>query len=151
MDVRLVGRVVLGLLLVALAVSVVIFFVAGVHKNSQITQLRQNGVPVQITVSGCLGLLGGSGSNQAGYACRGSFTVDGHRHNEPIPGNTLYPPGTTLRAVTVPGDPALVTTARILATEQTSSKVYILPAVLLVLLILLVGTLLLRRRQLRRT
>ena len=151
MDVRLVGRVVLALCLVALAVTVVIFFVAGVHKNSQITSLRQHGVPVRFTVSGCLGLLGGSGSNEAGYSCRGSFTLAGHRYDEPIPGNTLHPPGTVLRAVTVPGDPALVTTARMLDGEHTSAKVFILPVVLLVVLALLVGALLRRRRHRRPT
>ncbi len=151
LDTRLVGRVIGALLLVALAAAVVIFFVAGLHKNTQISQLRQHGVPVRFTVSGCMGLLGGSGSNAAGYACRGSFTLDGHRDNEPIPGNSLHPPGTVLRAVAVPGDPALVITVRMLDGEHTSGTVFILPAVLLVVLALLVGALVLRRRRIRRT
>jgi hypothetical protein len=150
LDVRRVGQAVVGLCLVALAVSVVIFYVGAVHKNAQIADLRAHGVPVPFTITGCLGLLGGSGSNQAGYACRGTFTVGGHRYNEPIPGNTDHPPGMVLRAVTVPGDPALVRTERDLAGEQTSAKVFIFPTVLLVVLLLLVGVLLFRRRQPRR-
>jgi hypothetical protein len=132
---------------VALTVLVVILFAAGIHKNTQITQLHDNGVPVAIRVSGCMGLLGGSGSNAAGYTCRGSFTMDGRRYNEPIPGNTLHPPGTVLRGVAVPGDPALVTTTGALATEHSSGNVFILPAILLGALVLALGALLLRRRQ----
>jgi hypothetical protein len=103
-----------------------------------------------ITSSGCRGLLGGSGSNAAGYACRGSFTLDGRRYNENIPGNTLRPPGTVIRGVSVPGDPALVTTAQILAAEQASWGVYIAPTVLLIVLVglaLLVGAVVRRGRR----
>jgi hypothetical protein len=148
-DTRRVGRVIVGILMVALAVLVVGLFLSGAHKNAQITKLHQDGVPVTITVSGCEGLLGGSGSNAAGYTCRGSFTLDGRRDNEAIPGDTLHPPGTRLRGVSVPGDPALVTTAGALAGEQSSGKVFILPAVLLAVLVLAAGTLVIRRRSRR--
>jgi hypothetical protein len=134
-DTRAVARVAVGLLLVGLTVLVVILFVAGAQKNSQITRLRQHGVAVTITSSGCMGLLGGSGSNPAGYDCRGSFTLAGRRYNENIPGNTLHPPGELIRGVSVPGDPTLVTTARILAGEQASWRVYIVPTVLLIVLV----------------
>ncbi len=150
-DARSVGRFAVGLCLVALGVLVIVLFVAGAQKNAQITSLRQHGVPVEVTVSGCLGQLGGSGSNAAGYACRGTFALDGHRYNDAIPGNTLYPPGTTLRAVTVPSDPALLSTARAVASEHSSSAVFFLPTILLVALALVVGALIYRRRHLRRT
>lgn len=149
-DVRRVGRVVVALCLVALAVLVVVLFVAGVHKNSQINRLRQHGVAVQVTVSGCLGLLGGSGSNPAGYACRGTFTLDGHRYSESIPGNSLRPPGTKVRAVAVSGDPPLLSTAYAVATERASASVFIVPTILLVVLVLLAGALLLRQAKRRR-
>jgi hypothetical protein len=150
-DTRRLGRVFVGLVLVGMTVLVVILSVAAVHKNTQITSLRRHGVPVVITITGCRGLLGGSGSNAAGYACRGSFTLDGRRYNEVIPGNTLHPPGTTLRGVSVPGDPVLVTTARMLAGEHSSGRVFILPAILAVVLLFLAGTLVLRRQRRRRT
>jgi hypothetical protein len=137
-DTRAVARVAVGLLLIGLTVLVVVLFVAGAQKNSQLTRLHRHGVAVTITSSGCRGLLGGSGSNAAGYACRGSFTLDGHRYNENIPGNTLRPPGTVIRGVSVPGDPALVTTDTILAGEQASSGVYIVPTILLIVLVGLV-------------
>jgi hypothetical protein len=137
--------------LVGLAVLVVILFLAGAHKNSQITELRQHGVPVEVRVSGCLGLLGGSGSNQAGYSCRGTFTLDGRSYNEVVPGNILHPPGTMLRAVTVRSDPHLLDTARALANEHSSPKVFILPAVLLAVFILLAVALVLVHRRRQRT
>ena len=151
LDIRRVGQAVVGLCLVALSVTVVIFFVGAIHKNAQIADLRAHGVPVPFTITGCLGQLGGSGSNAAGYSCRGTFSLSGHRYNEPIPGNTDHPPGTVLRAVTVPGDPSLVRTQGDLAGEHTSAKVFIFPTVLLVVLLLLVGLLLFRRRQRLRT
>lgn len=146
-DVRRVGRVVVGVCLVALAALVVVLFTAGADKNAQITRLRQHGVRVAVTVSGCLGLLGGSGSNAAGYACNGTFTLDGHRYSEAIPGNTFYRPRATVRAVTDPADPGLLSTAAMVATERPSWTVFILPGGLLALLALLVGVVLRRRRR----
>ena len=148
-DIRRVGRVLGVLCLVALAALVIVLFLAGVHKNAEITRLHDDGVPVEVTISGCIGLLGGSGSNAAGYQCRGSFTLDGHRYNEPIPGSTLYPPGSKVRGVAVPGDPALVAKAGSVKAEQPSPKVFLFPTILLVALVLIVGALLLRRRQVR--
>jgi hypothetical protein len=149
-DVGRVGRVIVGLVLVALAVLVVVLFAAGADKNAQITDLRLHGVGVHITVTECRGLLGGSGSNPAGYACQGTFSFEGHRYTEAIPGDTLYAPGTKLRAVTVPQDPGLVSTPGAVASEHASWRVFILPTILLVVLVLLVGALVLRRRQVRR-
>jgi hypothetical protein len=148
-DARRIGRAIGVLLLVALVVVAVVLAVAGAQKNDQIDRLRQDGVPVTITVSSCLGLLGGSGSNAAGYTCRGRFTASGHRYTEGIPGNILYPPGTTIRAVRVPGDPALVTPLSVLATEQASWRVYLLPAVLLAAAGLLLVLLVYSRRRAR--
>jgi hypothetical protein len=150
-DARRIGRAIGVLLLVALVVVAVVLAVAGAQKNNQINRLRSDGVPVTITVSSCLGLLGGSGSNAAGYTCRGTFTVAGHRYTESIPGtNTLYPPGTTIRAVRVPGDPALIAPDKVLATEHASGRVYLLPAVLLVAAGLLVGLALYARKRAKR-
>ena len=65
---RRVAQVVLGLCLAALAITTAVLFAAGFNKNSQINELQHNGVPVQVTVARCYGLLGGSGSNLAGYS-----------------------------------------------------------------------------------
>lgn len=146
-DARRVVRVIVGLCLLGLAILTVALFLAGVHRNAQITQLRQHGVRVEVTVTGCIGLAGGSGSNLAGYACRGAFTIGGHRYTENIPGSTFYAPGATIRSVTVPGDPALLSPVRSVDNEHTSWRVFILPTILLVVLVLCVAALLVRRRR----
>jgi hypothetical protein len=148
-DVRKVGGVVVGLCLVTLAVLVVIFTVAGVHKNSQINQLHHDGVPVTVTVTNCLGLMGGSGSNTAGYSCTGSFTVHGTRYTESLPGTDFHHVGSSVPATVVPSDPALVSPTKILNSEHASLSVFLLPLILLVVLALLVTLVasLRRRRQ----
>jgi hypothetical protein len=148
-DFRLVGRIVVALCLAALATLVIIFSVAGLDKNNQISQLHHHGVPVNLTVTGCLGLMGGSGSSPAGYSCTGTFSIDGARHSGTIPGIAFHRPGTMLRAVVVPSDPALFTPAAILAGEQTSWRVFLLPAILLVVLVALIVTVILWRRRAR--
>lgn len=145
-DGRRVAHVAGGVGLVAMAVIVIVLFAVGIQKNAQITRLRQQGVVVRLTVSACLGMMGGSGSNLVGYQCRGEFTVDGHHYDEAVPGNALYPPGATLTVVTVPGDPTLVSTPHAVATEHPSWSVFTLPTVLLILFTIVVAGLVVRRR-----
>jgi hypothetical protein len=146
-DARRVGRILVGLVLATLAVLVVVFTVVGVHHNQQDDRLHNDGVPVTFTVSGCLGLLGGSGSNAAGYSCRGSYTLDGHTYRVRLPGNDFHRPGSTVPALAVPGDPALVSPVALAQTERSSAGVYLVPVVLFVLLVLLVALLLIVRRR----
>jgi hypothetical protein len=146
-DARKVGRFVVGLVLVVLVFLVVLFTVAGVHKNSQINELHHNGVPVTVTVSHCFGLMGGSGSNAAGYSCNGTFTVHGRSYTEQLPGTAFHAVGSTLPAIVVPSDPALVSPVSVVRDQHTSSRVFVLPAVLLVVLVLLVGLIVLLRRR----
>ncbi len=117
-----------------------------IHKNDQITSLRQHGFPIEVTVSSCLGVLSGSGSNAAGYSCRGTFVLDGRRYSETIPGSTLGP-GTTLRLVTVKSDPGLIATVHQAESEHTSWGGFILPSVLLVILAALLGRIAVRSRR----
>jgi hypothetical protein len=146
-DVRRVGRIAGAICLVALAVTAIALFVAGANKNDQITRLRQHGVAVGVTVTGCLGLLGGSGSNAAGYECKGTFALAGHRYTEDIPGNTIRTPGSTIRAVVVAGSPPLLATARAVATDRPSWHVFVVPTILIVVDALIVGAVVVRRRH----
>ena len=88
-----------------------------------------------MTVTSCIGLLGGSGANPAGYSCHGTFTLGGHTYDDQIPGNTLYGPGTRSPASPWPSDPALFTTPAILATQHPSGRRYVVPVVLTVVLV----------------
>jgi len=145
---RKVGKIVLAVVLAGLAGLAVVLFAAGARKNAQISELHQHGVPVEMTVTGCIGLLGGSGSNDAGYSCHGTFVLQGHRYDDAIPGNMQLAPGSTLAGVTVASDPALFTTAALLPTQHTSSSVYLAPIVLTIVLVLaLVLIAVVRRRR----
>jgi hypothetical protein len=148
-DARKVGRVVVGLCLLTLAILVVLFTVAGFHNNSQINRLHHDGVPVKVTVTQCFGLMGGSGSNAAGYSCTGSFTVHGSRYTESLPGTGFHQVGSTLAAIVVPNDPALVSPVSVVRNQHTSLGVFLLPLILLVVLALLVALIVLLRRRRR--
>jgi hypothetical protein len=150
-DPRRAGQLVLGAVLVALAVVAVVLLVAGVQKNAQADALEHHGVAVEVKVSGCSGLLGGSGSNAAGYRCQGSYTFAGRHYERDIPGNVLIAPGTIIRGVVTPGDPGLISTPALVAAQRSSWRVYLAPAILFAALaIALVAVVLLRRRA-RRT
>jgi hypothetical protein len=142
-----VGRVLVATVLAALAAFAVVFFVVGAHKNAQINELRSHGVRVELTVTRCQGLMGGSGSNLAGYACTGTFGFDGRLFDEPIPGNAEYAPGTRLRVVTAANGTGLFAPIGVLAGERSSWKVFILPAALALVCVFLAGAVLLRRRH----
>jgi len=149
-DPRRAAQVAIAVAMTTLAVLVVVFFVVGLHKNDQITSLKQHGVPVEDTVNGCSGLLGGSGSNPVGYRCWGTFTIGGRRYTKDIPGTVFRAPGSKVDAVADPDDPGLVTTVSALASEHASPGVFVVPAILLVALALFAGALVLRMRSDRR-
>ena len=150
-DGRRVGQVVIGIVLATLAVLAVVFTVIGVHTNQQDDRLHHDGVPVTFTVAACMGLLGGSGSNAAGYSCHGSYTLGGHRYTHvQLPGDSFHRPGSTVAAIAVPGDPALVSPASIVATEHSSSGVFVVPAILGGLFVVLVALLVVLRGRRRR-
>ena len=149
-DARRVGQVAIAIVLLALAVATIVFTIVGIHTNQQDDRLHHDGVPVTFTVTGCLGLLGGSGSNAAGYACRGGYALDGkHYSGLRLPGASFHRPGSTVAAIAVPGDPALVSPASIVATEHSSAGAFVLPVVLAAILVLLVALLVLLRRRRR--
>lgn len=147
-DPRRAGQVVVGLILAGLAVVGIVFIVVGINKNDQINELKSQGVHVTYVVSKCLGQLGGSGSNAVGYSCQGSYEIGGHRYVETLPGSSSYGPGARVDAIAVPSDPTLLSTPAILASEQSSWTVFILPIVLLgAFVVLLLVVVVVRRRR----
>jgi ABC-type Na+ efflux pump permease subunit len=146
-DPRRAVQLVVAVSLVALTVVAVILLLAGTKKNSQAVSLHDHGVPVTVTVSGCLGLLGGSGSNPAGYSCKGSYTFDGHRYQQALPGNALLRPGAVVQGVIDPGDPSLLSTPGAVADQHASWRVFILPVILFALVAMALVVLLARNRR----
>jgi hypothetical protein len=142
--------VAVGLVLGALLVLTVSFSLVGAHKNQQIDELRSHGVPVAFTVTTCQELLGGSGSNGAGFNCQGTYTLDGRRYREPLPGTAAHASGSTVAAIAVPSDPTLVSTAQIVRSEHASWHVYVLPAVFFVLFLAVVAAIAVRPLRRRR-
>lgn len=148
-DPRQLARFALLILVVVVVVLVIVLYAAGARKNAQVTKLRDHGVPVVVTITQCRGELGGSGSNGAGFVCRGAYRLDGRRYVESIPGDTRYDPGTSIKAVSVVADPRLVAPAATVASEHASATVYVLPTVLLAALLATCGVLLYRLRRRR--
>jgi hypothetical protein len=138
---------VLGVCLIGLLVAAVVLLIAGVDKNSQATSLRQHGVRVNVKVTGCLGLLGGSGSNAAGYACTGTYVYHGHDFKQAIPGSSLLHSGQIVQGVIVPNDPNLLSTPQAVASQKASWKVFIVPAILLLAIMIIVAVLAMMRRR----
>jgi hypothetical protein len=114
-----------------LVATAVVLLVAGVDKNSQATSLQHQGVPVEVTVTGCQGLLGGSGSNAAGYACTGTYSYSDRHFAKTIPGTAFFRVGTVVRGVVVPSDPGLLSTPQAVASQRASWRVFLAPVVLL--------------------
>jgi hypothetical protein len=130
-------------------VIVGVFTVAGVHSNNHTDELHDHGVPVTVTVTGCLGLLGGSGSNAAGYACHGTYVLDGRRSTVSLPGTSFHRPGSTIPSLAVPDDPALVSPDSVIDHQHSSAGVFVLPAVLGAILLALIGVIVWRYRARR--
>jgi hypothetical protein len=149
-DLRWIARVVVAICLVTLVVLAAVLLVAGLHTNSQIDRLHHDGVPVSVTVTHCTGLIGGTGSQGAGYSCTGTYTVDGTRYLQAIPGTTVfYAPGSTFEGVVVPSDPQLLSTPAQVAAQHASARVFLLPGALVLVAGVWGGALLLRRRRRR--
>jgi hypothetical protein len=130
-DRRRAGQVVIGVCLVALVVTGVVLLVAAINNNRQINSLRNHGVPVTVAVTNCLGLMGGTGQQAAGYSCSGTYSLDGVSYHQTIPGTAFHAPGSTIQGVAVPGDPKLLTTPGQLARQHASWTAFIIPALLL--------------------
>ena len=149
-DIAKVGRVVLALVVVALVVVGAVLVVAGYRKNSQVNDLHAHGVPVQVTVVGCLGLMGGSGSNTAGYECTGRYVVHGTSYVEGIPGSTFYARGAVVTGVVSSDDPGLLSSPSVVASSHTTNTLYIVGGLLLLVALAIVGWLVLKRRRVGR-
>jgi hypothetical protein len=137
---RRVTRTIVWFCAVILGVLVVVLAVAALRENNRANRLRAHGVPVDFTVSSCLGLASGTGITESGYTCRGTFTLGGHTYQDVLRGSLdLYPAGTVVSAVADPHDPSVVATAASVAHRSASWKAFTAAGVTLVCLIVLLA------------
>ncbi len=146
-DPRQVAQVLAVVVTASLLVAVVSLVVAGLDRNAAISGLHAHGVATTARVTRCQGLLGGSGSNPAGYACSASFELAGKRYVEGVPGDVLLGPGTEVSVVVDREDPGIIDLPGDLRNEHASWHVFVVPAALLVVMLALAGAVAARRRS----
>jgi hypothetical protein len=113
-------------LLVALLAGLAIYFaVTGAQQNSQLNSLRDRGVPVTATVTGCRGISSGVGMGIEYWECRGSYTLGVGAFDAVINGSrSLLERGTQVQAIAVPGRPDLLSTASSVRAAKGSGTQY---------------------------
>jgi hypothetical protein len=117
--------------LVALAVLLVVSFVAASTNNARITRMKDHGIPVVVTVSDCIGNLGGSGSNATNYTCSGHYAIAGTPYREVVGAMTAFaPPGTHVRALADPSRPSTIELTTAVAWATASASAYAIPGAL---------------------
>jgi len=113
------------------AAVLVVAFVTAANDNARIERMKTHGIPVTVTVTGCTGNVGGSGSNSAGYTCRGRYVVRGVTYRELIGSlSTFAASGTTVHAVADPSKPSTVIVFSALEKTVASSGAYLRPGLL---------------------
>jgi hypothetical protein len=137
-DTRRLFRVVGGLVMVALVALMVVLTINAMHENSRIDSLRHRGVPVDVTVTNCLGVLSGTGVTVAYFQCSGSYDLGGRTYNAVIAGSHVnHAAGDVVKAVADPQHPTTISTATSLAQAHSSWRSFIAPGILFVVLVLL--------------
>ncbi|HEY3926249.1 MAG TPA: hypothetical protein VGL75_16935 [Acidothermaceae bacterium] len=139
-DPRRLFRVVIGLAIAVLAVLVVVLAIQAANKNSRIDGLQRRGVPVDVTVTSCLGILSGTGITVTSFQCSGSFNLAGHTYNALIAGsNANHQAGDVVKAVADPKHPTSVSLPSSLENQHSSWRAFIGAGVLFVVLLLLIA------------
>jgi len=124
--------------LVVFAAALVVGFIAVTSDNARIERMKSHGIPVTVTVVDCNGNIGVSGSNAAGYTCRGDYSVGGTTYHELICSMTTFSAvGSAMRAVVDPSRHSTVALASSLKASAASSGVYVAPGVLTFVLVAL--------------
>jgi hypothetical protein len=152
LDARRVVRVAVTLCLIGLAVLVVVLSLAAVHENARSSTLLRRGVPVEVTVTGCIGLASGTGITVYAYTCRGTFVLDGRSYNDVIGGlSDAHTAGDKVRGVTDPRSPNTLSSAAAVARTQTPWRAFIAPAIVLLLLVVSAALIAWRYRRTQRS
>ena len=129
---------IVGVLLVVIAVVV---FLGGQSANSAAKRIATSGIRVEATVTNCVGNLGGSGSNGAGYTCTATYKIDASHYSSVVQAlSTYHDPGTVISVTADPLHPSSITLTGAVGTGH-ASKVPLIVALLLLLAGLVLGTL----------
>jgi cobalamin biosynthesis Mg chelatase CobN len=139
-DTRGLFRVLLGCVIVALAAFVVVLTIAAAHQNSRIHNLQHRGVPVDVTVTRCLGILSGTGVTVTSFQCSGSYVLAGRSYNAVIGGSsTNHAAGDVVKAIADPKHPTSLSTPSSLANSHSSWRPFIGAGILFLVLVLLIA------------
>jgi hypothetical protein len=127
-----------ALLISVLALVVIVSFISAANDNARIDRLKLHGISVNVIVTNCVGNIGGSGSNAAGYTCQGEYRVHGVVYHEVIGSKTtLSTTGSKVRGVADPARPSTVELASAVTSSSASPSVYVVPSLLALLLVIL--------------
>jgi hypothetical protein len=130
-DTGRVVRVLIAVCVVAVVILATILTISAARQNSRLSTLRSRGVPVTVTVTGCLGISSGIGMAVEYWECRGTYTLAGQSYTEVIGGSRArLREGQTVPAIAVPGDPALLSTAAVAARSHSDWSPYVTPMIL---------------------
>ncbi len=129
-----------ALVVLLLGVVTVVSFVSASSDNARIERMKDHGIAVAVTVTDCVGNLGGSGSNGAGATCRGRSQVGATTFHEVIGSLSAFsPPGAVVRGVADPARPSTVELASAVAAARPSDGVYLAPGLLALRFVVLAG------------
>lgn len=133
--------------LVIFAVAIALSFASTLNDHSRLARMKANGIPVTVTISNCVGNMGGSGSNVAGYVCRGTYAIDGVKFSEIISSMTTFAsPGSGVPAIADPSQHGYIALASAIRHASSSSTAFLVLIALIAVFVLL-ATLLLRMRR----
>jgi len=127
-----------ALCLAVFAAILVVSFLSISNDNARVSRMKAHGIPVSVTVTGCLGNIGGSGSTSAGYTCRGDYTIHGATYHELIGSMTTFAAaGTTVPGVVDPSHHGTVVLSSFVRSASASPWRFVTPSILTIVLIAL--------------
>lgn len=141
-------RVAAGFWLGLLALLLVVLSVAALGDTSRTSRLQRRGVPVTVTVTGCLAVASGTGETVSGSMCRGTYTLDGRAYRglvHGMPGTVAA--GRSVAAVVDPAHPSTLSTSTSVARGRASWEAFIPAGVTALILSLSLAAIFGRRRR----
>jgi hypothetical protein len=118
--------------LAALLATAVALFVGAAHGSSVRSTLKHRGVTVTATVTGCLGLVGGTGVVPTSFECHAAVRLNGHRYVDELRGtSSRFEVDQAVPAVIDPEHPSVLYTAASVASTRARWHSYLTAIVLL--------------------